>query len=172
MKKNLSYYIEKNMDTGEEIYIEYNKIEGFEVTPKTKKEDAIEVSKIIIASPKLAEKVIKKKIEIKLRILISMLNEIDIDNDEAGSEGIKKSLLAAERLRIAIVNKYLDYVGHEFANLSLKKLEIIINELRLKLYSLNERKQKYNLYYYNNQKYNEENKDYEYEEETKKGRAR
>ena len=59
--KNNSYFISKDNNTGEVVYLEYNK-NGYKVSPKAKKEDAIEVNKIIFVSPDLTEKLIKKKI--------------------------------------------------------------------------------------------------------------
>ena len=42
MKSN--YFISKDVKTGEIVYLEYNK-NGYKVSPKTKKKDAIEVNK-------------------------------------------------------------------------------------------------------------------------------
>ena len=53
MKKNLNYFVERNKDTDEIVYIEYDKLDGYLVTPKTKKEDAINVNKIVFVSPTL-----------------------------------------------------------------------------------------------------------------------
>ena len=56
-----NYFISKDNKSGEIVYLEYDK-EGYKVTPKRKKEDAIEVNKIVFVSPKLTEKLIKKKV--------------------------------------------------------------------------------------------------------------
>lgn len=56
-----NYYISKDNKTGEVIYLEYDK-NGYKITPKNKKKDAIEVNKIIFVSPTLTEKLIKKKL--------------------------------------------------------------------------------------------------------------
>ena len=52
-----NYYISKDNKSGEIVYLEYDK-EGYKVTPKRKKKDAIEVNKIVFVSPKLTEKLI------------------------------------------------------------------------------------------------------------------
>ena len=44
--------------------------------------------------------------------------------------------MESERLKINIINKYLKYLGHDYANLSLEKLQLIINKLRYRLFSL------------------------------------
>ena len=157
--KNFNYYVEKDNETKEIIYIEYNKIQGYKLTPKTKKEDAIEVNKIVFVSPMLTEKLLKKKVEIKLRALVNRLNELDDDDDESEA-GIRETLVTAERLKLTIINNYLRYIGNEYANLSLKKLQLIINELRKKIYAIREKK--VNQLFYNNEEYIE----------TKEGRKR
>jgi len=139
MQRNLNYYVERNNDTKEIVYIEYNLLEGYKITPKTKKEDAIEVNKIVFVSPTLTEKLIKKKIEIKIRFLLNKLKEIDEDDSDSES-GIRETLMAAERLKLTILNNYIKYLGEEYRNLSLKKIQIIMNELRVRLFTLRENK--------------------------------
>ena len=87
MANNLNYYIERNNDTKEIVYIEYDLIDGYKITPKTKKEDAIEVNKIVFVSPTLTEKIIKKKIDIKLRFLLKKIKDFD-ENDSDSESGI------------------------------------------------------------------------------------
>ncbi len=155
---NKNFYIEKNKKTNETVYIEYDKIKGYKITPKTKKEDAIEVNKIVIVSPTLSEKIIKKKIEHKIAYLFKLLEEIsESGGDDEGI--IKKTLMDAERLKLMIINNYVKYLGNTYASLTLKKMELIINELRIGLYKSHQ-KGIIN-YYFNN---------YEEKEEEKKGR--
>lgn len=150
--KKINYYVEKDSTTNEIVYIEYDKINGYKITPKTKLIDGINVNKIVFVSPNLSKKLIKKKIEIKIRSLIEKLKEIDDDNDDNG-DAIRETLVSCERLKLMIINKYINYLGNEFSSLYLKQLGLIINELRKKIYILNARKIQ-ELYYYNN----EENK--------------
>ena len=145
MATNFNYYVEKNGVTKDIVYVEYKIRDGYKITPKIKKEDAIEVSKIVFVSPSLTEKIIKKKIDIKVKSLLAKLKEIESDDEESES-GIRETLVTAERLKLIIINKYLKYLGNEFANLSLKKLQIIINELRVRLFAITEKK--YNQLYY------------------------
>ena len=105
-----NYFISKDNKSGEIVYLEYDK-EGYKVTPKRKKEDAIEVNKIVFVSPKLTEKLIKKKIDHKLDKLLYELNLINIDdedNDSGNSEKIRDMLKEAEKFRLSIINNYTD----------------------------------------------------------------
>ena len=107
-----NYFISKDNKSGEIIYLEYDK-NGYKVTPKRKKEDAIEVNKIVFVSPSLTEKLLKKKIDNKLTKLLYELNAINIDNedDDSSNDGrIRDMLKEAERLKINIINNYKKYL--------------------------------------------------------------
>lgn len=159
-----NYFLDRNSKTGEIVYLEYDKIEGYHITPKTKIEDAIVVNKIVFVNPGLSEKLIKKKIDIKIRYLLRKLQEIDEDggNDE---DGIRNSLMDAETLKLNILNNYVKYLGHTYQSLTMKKIQIITNQLRVKLYDCMDRKRRMvdfdNLYYLDKDEY-----------EVNKGRSR
>ena len=69
MKKEKNYFLHKDQSTSELVYIEYNKMDGYNIVPKAQKKDAIEVNKIVFVSPTLSEKLIRKKIEKKNNLL-------------------------------------------------------------------------------------------------------
>lgn len=152
-----NYYLHKDNNTGEVIYLEYDKLEGYPVTPKTNINDAIKVNKIIFVNPGFSEKIIRKKIEIRIRQLLRILDEIDDDD-----EGIQNTIMKAELLRVDIINKYRKYLGNTYAELSIKKIQIITNQLKMKLFD-NKMKKSYN--YINDLYYLED-------EEPKRGRGR
>lgn len=140
-KKN--YFLEKDGKSGEMLYLEYDKIEGYNITPKTKIEDAIRVNKIVFVNPTLSEKLIRKKIDIKIRHLLNKLNEFNDDGDD--ESGIQNTLMEAEKLRMMIINNYVKYLGNTYQSLTLKKLQIIINQLKIKLYNQVNQKRMSNL---------------------------
>lgn len=156
-----NYYLYKNQQSGEIIYLEYDKIAGYPITPKTNIIDAISVSKIILVNPSLSEKLIRKKVDIKLKQLLKELEEIE---ETGGTEGsIKETLMKAERLKVNIINKYIKYLGNTYGSLTIRKIQIIINQLRIKLYNkINQR----NIFDQMNELY------YLDDEEPKKGRGR
>lgn len=142
--KRQNYYLHKDGKTGSITYLEYDKIDGYKITPKTKVEDAIKVNKVIIVNPSFSEKIIKKKIDIKLRHLLNVL--ATIDEDGGGDEDfISKSLMDAEKLRTTVLNNYVKYLGHTYEVLTMKKLQVIINQLRIKLYNIRTSKRSSNL---------------------------
>lgn len=147
--KNINYYLHKNPQTGEILYLEYDKIKGYSVTPKTRIEDGIDVHKIVFVNEGFSEKIIRKKIEIKLRYLIQMLEKFDQNGGDEGS--IRATLMEAERLKVIIINQYVKYLGNTYGSLSVKKIQVIINQLRIKLYNCVQRNklemEMRNLYY-------------------------
>lgn len=139
MSKN--YFISKDTKNGEVVYLEYDK-NGYKVKPKVKKEDAIEVNKIVFVSPTLTEKLLKKKINNKISKLLLELNTT-YDDETDGDEGRFRNMYKeAEKLRAYLINVYAKYLGKTYASLTLKKLELIINEYKEKLYIINEKKQR------------------------------
>ena len=138
---NKNYFISKDNKNGEVIYLEYNK-NGYNVKPKVKRNDAIEVSKIVFVSSTLTEKLIKKKINNKISKLLLELNTTYDDESDDGEARFRSMYKEAENLRIHLLNTYVKYLGKTYFNLTLKKLEIIINEYKEKLYAINEKKQR------------------------------
>lgn len=134
MSKN-NYYLKKDKKTGEVIYLEYDKIKGYNITPKSNIYDAITVNKIVFVNPSLSEKIIKKKISIKLKNLLKYLEDID-NSGSTDEDGVRQSLMDAERLKLMILNEYRKYLGNTYQSLTLKKIQIIINQLRIKLYNI------------------------------------
>ena len=113
-----NYFISKDNKSGEIVYLEYDK-EGYKVTPKRKKEDAIEVDKLLYE--------------------LNLINIDDEDNDSGNSEKIRDMLKEAEKFRLSIINNYKKYLGNSYITLTLKKMQIIIDGYKAKLYTIKER---------------------------------
>ena len=156
------YSVSRVKNTGEVIYFEYDKVDGYRVNPKTKKEDEIGVSKIIFVNDEMSEKIIRRKIDKKIAYLLSYLKKIEEDNNPPEG-GIKRNLMDAEKLKLQIINNYVKYLGHTYQGLTLKKIQIIINQLRYKLYTIRDLEREHNLSF--------DRDGFEYEErETRRGR--
>ena len=138
------YSVSRVKNTGEVVYFEYDKVEGYRVNPKTKKEDTIGVSKIIFVNDAMSEKIIRRKVDKKIAYLLSQLKLIEEDsNPDEG--GIKRNLMDAEKLKLQIINNYVKYLGNTYQGLTLKKIQIIIIQLRYKLYTVRDLEREYNL---------------------------
>ena len=77
MKNN--YYIQKDTNTEDIVIVDFNEMDGYRITPKIKKEDTIEVNKIVIVSPTLSEKIIKKNTQNSFRNT-TLKKELDLNN--------------------------------------------------------------------------------------------
>ena len=160
MSKN--YYLHKDNKTGEIMYLEYDKIKGYPITPKTNIKDAIEVTKVILVNPGFREKVLKKKVQIKIRYLLQFLEEA---NDGGCDEGdIKRSIMDAEKLKYYIIHRYVKYFGNSYGGYSVHQIQLIINRLKVILYRMNMQRRIFNSM--ENQLY------YLDEDDVKKGRGR
>ena len=135
-----NYFVSRNKNKKETVYFEYDKMKGYSVRPKVHHDDEIEVSKIIFVNSELSEKIIRKKIDKRIEYLLNQLKLID---EESGtSEGtIKRTLMDAEKLRVQIISNYVKYLGHTYGSLTMSKIQLIIDELRYKLYILKENEQ-------------------------------
>ena len=133
MNRN-NYFLKKDSLTGEILYLEYDKLDGYNITPKSNVYDAISVNKIVFVNSSLSEKIIKKKIDIKIRHFLKILETIDEDDGD-NEDGVRQSLMDAERLKLNILNTYRKYLGNTYQSLTLKKIQVIINQLRIKLYN-------------------------------------
>lgn len=138
-----NYFISKDNNTGEVVYLEYNK-NGYKVTPKAKKKGAIEVNKIVFVSPTLTEKLLKKKINSKISRLLLELNTFydDETGDDSDSIRVRDMLMEAEKLKNNLMNNYKKYLDGKYTGLTLKKLQIIIDGYHSRMNALIEKKQK------------------------------
>ena len=136
MLKN-KYLIVKNKNDKAITYFEYDKIEGYDMSPKksAKIEDAINVNKIVIINPSLANKVAKKKVDIKFRKLVELLNIIFESDDDPGS-AYHQGLDETEKLRQELKDKYKKHLSNEDYDLMDKKLGILEHELKVRLFFL------------------------------------
>ena len=135
-----NFYIEKNKETNETVYIEFDKMDGYQIKPKKQPDDSVSVSKIVFVSPTLTEKIIKTKIDHQISKLLLELKIFE-DSEDASEDGIRKSLMDAERLKLNILNKYVKFLGNTYRSLTLEKIQLIIKNLRYRLYEVKEQQE-------------------------------
>lgn len=128
------YYIVKDKDNKTITYFEYDNMEGYDLSPKKglKIEDAINVNKIVIINPSLANKVAKKKTDLKFRKLLQLLNVIFESDDDTGT-AYYEGLNEISKLRLELNTKYRKHLEEEESNLLEKKLDILEEELKTRI---------------------------------------
>ena len=146
MNKN-NYHISKTKKTKKVKNLNINKLDGYKVRPKVKEKGMVGVEKIVFVDDELSEKIIRKKIDKKIDYLLNHLKLLE-DDDSSNDGNIKRSLVEAEKLRVQIINNYVKYLGHTYYSLTLKKIEIIIEQLRYKSY-ISQYKKEEKIYYQN-----------------------
>ena len=152
---NKRYHVVKDKEDKSITYFEYDKIEGYDISPKknAKIEDAINVNKIVIINPTLANKVAKKKLDIKFRKLVELLNTIFESDDDTG-DAYHQGLNEVEKLRQELVDKYKKHLENDEYDTMDKKLGILEHELKVRLFYIEKVKE-----------YEAEEKENEYEQE-------
>lgn len=131
------YFIVKEKGSKAITYFEYDKIEGYDLAPKKgmKIEDAINVNKVVIINPSLANKVAKKKMDLKFRKLLQLLNIIFESDDDTGT-AYREGLNEVSKLRLEVLTKYKKHLEAEELDTMEKKLGILEHELKIRLFYL------------------------------------
>ncbi len=140
---DIRYLIVKEKDKKEVTYFEYNKLNGLEINSKNKNiklKDAINVNKMVVINPSFIEKLINKKINIKIKKLIDLIAIIYESDDEDPAGSLMQALNEVEKFKREIINKYMNYMTKEQIDLLEKKIRILETEVTEHAYILNEKK--------------------------------
>lgn len=145
MPINQRFLVVKTKDSKEITYMEYDKIDGYKITPKNnvKFTDAINVKSMVLINPSLIEKMVDIKARKRFNYLINLLAIIYEDDDMSG-EGLRLAKNEAEKFRMEIINKYKKYISEEKLELLENKLQILEDELDLRLEYLLDMQEQYN----------------------------
>lgn len=133
---NQHYYLDMKNNHGDIVYLDYNKLDGFKITPKNQvKYDGIVVNKLILIKPSFIEKVLKKKINHKLRAYLEyfmhIVETIDSGDEEDGAL-LEIALNDLDRYRRTIFNTYQKYLDKKYVQALLEEIKAIEKEMRIK----------------------------------------
>jgi hypothetical protein len=136
------YYITRKGKEGDIVYFDYSRLDdGFNVTPKNRFHyDGIQVNKLIIIKQTFIEKLLKKKIKKKVELYLQFIIDI-IDNDSGNDDGtvLREALNDLSRYRDILRYKYNKYLGEEYVDIMIKKIELLEYELKLKVMAIAEK---------------------------------
>ena len=141
MTNTIHYLIVKEKDKKSINYFKCSNLKGFNMTPKNKNiklKDAINVNKMVIINPTLIEKLVNKKISLKLKKLIDLIINIYDSDDDPGSS-MMIALNEVERFKREMLNKYLEFLNKEQLKDLDKKIKFLEQEVTVRAYYLNER---------------------------------
>lgn len=124
------YTIAKTNYNKELVVINYDKLDGFKVKPKGGiNYPGVKVNSLIIVKPSFIEKVLKKKVRIKLDYYLKYLISI-VDEDD--STDARKALNDLTRYKEIVEYKYRKYLDDRYINVLLKKIAVLERELKAK----------------------------------------
>lgn len=130
------FYIVKNEDEKKTKAFDGGKIEGYHLTTKGNVHfsDGVDITRIIITNPNFIDKVATKKINNKFEKLINMMQIVcEVGDDDETGEGYRIALNEAEKLKMELWNKYKKFISEQRLKLMIKKIEILEDELKLRL---------------------------------------
>ncbi len=133
MAEEKRFVVKKDAKTDVITYMEYERLKGFNVKPKKNVsfEDMINVESMILINPSLIEKLIDKKIKKTMEKLIAMLSVVS--DDESDDDSMFDLILdEIDRFKKLLLSKYKEYMEEEKLETTLKKLEIIEREVKLR----------------------------------------
>lgn len=128
------YYINKKNSNNEIIYLDFDKLKGFNFSPKNNvKYDGIVVNKMVIIKPSMIEKILKRKIKKKLDLYLKLIIRFIESEDSDNGESIREALNDLTRYKNIIAYKYRKYLDEKYLKLLIKKIALLEYELNSKL---------------------------------------
>lgn len=129
----------KNYNFSKISDIKFESISGYAFKPRNNiNYNGIMVSKLIMINPSFTETILKKKIrhrlEIYLRFIISIIDEED---DDTSISDLRAALNDLTRYKSIVQNKYLAYLDKRYAEMLLKKISLLEEELKNKIVYFN-----------------------------------
>ena len=128
------YYIYKKNDNKKIVYIDYDKLSGFNFEPQNNvKYDGIKVNKMVVIKPSMIEKVLKRKIKRKLDLYLKLMIRY-IEEDDGSNDGVlREALNDLTRYKEIIAYKYRKYLDTKYLNALFKKISILEYELNSRI---------------------------------------
>jgi len=123
------YYITKDKYNKEVVFVKYNKVNGYKITPRNiVPYEGVKVNEMVIIKPSLIEKLIKRKIKIKLDSYLKYI--IAILDGNSDSDDTRRALDDLQRYRLTIKNKYSMYLDEKYLTLLNRKMDILEHEIK------------------------------------------
>lgn len=127
------YSLHKDTERKKILLFQSKKEVGFQFAPKHSSDYmGMSVDKMVVINPSFVEKVLKKKVKRRLDLYLQFIVNI-LDDEDTDPTGLREVLNDVERYKRIIINKYQLYLDEKYINLLLKKIDILSNEIKMKL---------------------------------------
>lgn len=131
----MKYSLTKNAAKIQKINLNCNKLDGYKFKPKNKiKYNGIEVNEMMVINTSFVEKLLKRKIQRKLEAYLKYIMEI-IDSDDSDAGKLAEALNDLEKYNSIVNNNYRKYLEDKYINILNKKMELLKQELKSKLFT-------------------------------------
>lgn len=143
-KNKLSYIAIIKRDGGHTLKTKPN-LNGLEIHPQNQanRKNQIQVEKMTLISDVMIERMMEKKINRRFTLLLKKLNEcVLIDNDTDAARGIRQVMDETEKFKAQLRGRYQEYVNEQFIHLTMKKMEILEQEISLRIYMIQQKQYK------------------------------
>lgn len=132
--KNKGFLLVKNYNFSKIEDLKLEKLNGFLFKPRNNiNYGEIVVSKLIMFNPSFTETILKKKIKNRLEIYLRFIISLIDDDDDTDITDLRAALNDLTRYKSIIKNKYLLYLDKRYSEMLLKKIELLDQELKLKI---------------------------------------
>lgn len=132
------YLVCKNKKEKEIVYIDFDKLKGYNFSPKKCINEGISINKMIIIKPSLIEKILKTKIKHKLDLYLKLIINFIESDDSSSDTTLREALNDLSKYKDIVLYKYRKYLDEKYLKILLKKIAILEYELNEKLVNVNE----------------------------------
>lgn len=116
--KDKHYYLTMESKKCDNVFIDYNRLNGFKITPKNKiKYDGVVVNEMVLMNPSFINRVLKRKIKRRLDKYLEYIVEIIDDTDDYGNLTVKNKTV----FHLEYIYDYLNTIDEDTKKEDLKK---------------------------------------------------
>lgn len=135
---NRKHYSLHRDSKGKTLLVVPRKDVGFEFNPKNSIEYiGMSVNKMVVINNSFIERVLKKKVKRKLDLYLQFIVNM-LDDEDSDPTTLRAVLDDVERYKRLVINKYRLYLEEKYINLLLKKIDLLSNEIKMKLVYIKE----------------------------------
>lgn len=132
--KGQTYILMRNYYFHDIENLDYNKLDGFHFKPINNVSYAgVTVKRMVMINQNFVEKVLKRKIRKRLEVYLRFIISILDSDDDSDITSLRAALNDLTRYKETVRYKYKQYLDDKYAKLLLEKIEMLEQELKNKM---------------------------------------
>lgn len=129
-------YIKKDIYDKAKVIMNSKNMNGLKLKPKNDiLYDVGKICEVVLLDKEVIDIVLKKKIENKIDIYLKEVSKLATSDDEDDSSNLKIAKDELARYKAVIKNKYRKYLGIDYYELLIKKIELLEHKINTKILS-------------------------------------